>query len=86
MARGMGWALLNREDNYLAELQTMNKPSFCVTVDQEEDQSGEPLSTSVMGVGSRYYEGRDRNQHVLRTGNSCESALHSRFKPSFLFS
>jgi ABC-type sugar transport system substrate-binding protein len=36
MARGMGWALLNREDNYLAELQTMNKPSFCVTVDQEE--------------------------------------------------
>jgi ribose transport system substrate-binding protein len=36
MARGMGWALLNRQDNYLAELQTMNKPSFCVTVDQEE--------------------------------------------------
>src|SRR6266852_8536722 len=36
MARGIGWALLNREDSYLAELQRMSKPSFCVTVDQEE--------------------------------------------------
>jgi len=37
MARGIGWALLNRKDNYLAELQRMNQPpSFCVTVDQEE--------------------------------------------------
>src|SRR5258708_27682743 len=36
MARGIGWALLNREDNYLSELQSMSRPSFCVTVDQEE--------------------------------------------------
>src|SRR5260370_18916237 len=36
MARGIGWALLNREASYLGELQRMSKPSFCVTVDQEE--------------------------------------------------
>ena len=35
-ARGIGWALLNREDSYLAELQRTSSPSFCVTVDQEE--------------------------------------------------
>jgi ribose transport system substrate-binding protein len=36
MARGIGWALLNREDDYLTELQNTAKPAFCVTVDQEE--------------------------------------------------
>ncbi len=36
MARGIGWALLNREDDYLAELRNTAKPAFCVTVDQEE--------------------------------------------------
>jgi ribose transport system substrate-binding protein len=36
MARGIGWALLNREDDYLTELRNTDKPAFCVTVDQEE--------------------------------------------------
>src|SRR6516225_2314176 len=36
VAHGIGWALLNREDSYLAELQRTGSPSFCVTVDQEE--------------------------------------------------
>jgi len=36
MSRGIGWALLNRRDDYLADLQRMSSPSFCVTVDQEE--------------------------------------------------
>jgi len=35
-AQGIGWALLNREDDYLADLQGMSTPSCCVTVDQEE--------------------------------------------------
>lgn len=36
MARGIGWALLNREDDYLTELRNTDKPAFCVTVDQED--------------------------------------------------
>ncbi len=36
MARGIGWALLNREDDYLTELRNADMPTFCVTVDQEE--------------------------------------------------
>ena len=36
MSRGIGWALLNRRDDYLADLQRMGSPSFCITVDQEE--------------------------------------------------
>lgn len=36
MSRGIGWALLNRRDDYLADLQRMSSPSFCITVDQEE--------------------------------------------------
>ena len=36
MARGIGWALLNREDDYLTELRNTAKPAFCVTADQEE--------------------------------------------------
>ncbi len=36
MARGTGWALLNREDDYLTELRNADMPTFCVTVDQEE--------------------------------------------------
>ncbi len=36
MARGIAWALLNREDDYLTELRNTDKPAFCVTVDQEE--------------------------------------------------
>ncbi len=36
MAREIGWALLNREDDYLTELRNAAKPAFCVTVDQEE--------------------------------------------------
>ncbi len=36
MARGIGWALLNREDDYLTELRNADMPNFCVTVDQEE--------------------------------------------------
>ncbi len=36
MVRGIGWALLNREDDYLKELRNTDKPAFCVTVDQEE--------------------------------------------------
>jgi ribose transport system substrate-binding protein len=36
MARGIGWALLNREDDYLTELRNTDKPALCVTVDQEE--------------------------------------------------
>jgi ribose transport system substrate-binding protein len=36
MARGIGWALLNREDDYLTELRNAAKPAFCITVDQEE--------------------------------------------------
>jgi ABC-type sugar transport system substrate-binding protein len=34
MVRGIGWALLNREDDYLTELRNTDKPAFCVTVDQ----------------------------------------------------
>jgi ribose transport system substrate-binding protein len=36
MARGIGWALLNREDDYLTELRSTDKPAFCVIVDQQE--------------------------------------------------
>jgi len=36
MARGIGWALLNREDDYLTELRNTDKPAFCVTVYQED--------------------------------------------------
>src|SRR5713101_1944675 len=36
MARGIGWALLNREDDYLTELRNTAKPAFCVTADQQE--------------------------------------------------
>ncbi|MGO9641121.1 MAG: sugar ABC transporter substrate-binding protein [Candidatus Acidiferrales bacterium] len=36
MARGIAWALLNREDEYVAELQGMSRPSFCITIDQGE--------------------------------------------------
>src|SRR5258708_32762138 len=36
MAREIGWALLNREDDYLTELRNADMPTFCVTVDQKE--------------------------------------------------
>lgn len=34
---GIGWVVVNRETDYLAELRKLGKtPAFCVTVDQEE--------------------------------------------------
>lgn len=36
IARGIGWVLLNREDDYLPELRKTTTPAFCVSVDQEE--------------------------------------------------
>jgi ribose transport system substrate-binding protein len=36
-ARGIGWILLNRDDDYIAELRkTCSVPVFCVGMDQEE--------------------------------------------------
>jgi ABC-type sugar transport system substrate-binding protein len=37
VSKGIGWAIVNRDVDYLTELRTNGKvPAFCITVDQEE--------------------------------------------------